>query len=121
MLRVFVASWRAAETAGSVLTLFIASAFREREISNGYHSSDRTYIEDLKNLFEARIPGRDCLFVFLRVKTPRDSIPLTPLDKPPLDICYGPANKDNIIDGPRYVSLVQLTPTTGLSHREWAD
>ena len=95
-----------AETAASVVIVFIASTFREREVSSGHHSSDRTYVKDLKNLFEPRPPDRDRPFVFLRMETPRDRIPFTPLDKFLLNICYCPAIKGNIMDGSRYVSLV---------------
>jgi len=61
----------------------------------------RTHVKNRKNLFEARPPGRDRFFVFLGVETPRDCIALTPLDKFPLDICYGPVNKGNMVDGSR--------------------
>jgi len=116
MVWVFVTSWRAAETVAYVLVVFIASAFREQEVSNGHHSSDRTHVEDLKNLFEAQPLVGDRLFVFLRVEMPKDRAPFIPLDKLLLNICYGPAIESIVIDGSRYMLLTQLTLTTDLSH-----
>lgn len=114
MVWVFVASWRAAETVASVLVVFIASAFREQEVSNGHYSSDRTHVEDLKNLFEAQPPVGDRFFVFLRMEMPKDRAPFIPLGKLLLNICYGPAIESITIDGSRYMLLAQLTLSTDL-------
>jgi len=111
-----VVPWRATETVASVLVLFIASAFRKQEVSNGHHSSDRTHVEDLKNLFEAQPPVGDYFSVFLRVEMPKDRAPFIPLDKLLLNICCGPAIESIVIDSSRYMLLIQLTLTTDLSH-----
>ena len=108
-------------TAGTAESVFIGSAFWEREVSNGHCSSDRTHGKDPKNIFEAQPPGGDGLFIFLRTKMPRDHAPFTPLDELPLNICYGPAIESVIMVGSRYMSLVRLTPTIGLSHRTRTD
>ena len=111
MLWLFVTPWLTAGTAGTVL---IASAFWEGEVSSTHRSSDRTHVKDPKSIFEAQPPGRDLLFAFLRVQAPRDPIPFIPLGQVPLNICYGPAIKSNLMNGLRYASLIQLTPTIGL-------
>jgi len=103
-------------TAGAAASVFVGSAFWEREVSNGHHSSDRTHVKDPKNIFEAQPPGGDGLFIFLRAKMPRDHVPFTPLDELSLNICYGPVIESVIMDGSRYMSLAQLTPTIDLSH-----
>jgi len=111
MVWVFATPWLTAGTAGID---FIASAFWEGEVSDSHRSSDRTHVKDPKNIFEAQPPGRNLLFTFLRVQAPRDPIPFTPLDEAPLNICHGPVIEGNMMDGPRYVSLVQLTPKIDL-------
>ena len=63
-----------------VTFLFVASAFWEREVSDGHDSSHRTHVKDLESLVEVRPPGSDRLFIALRVQMPRDHIPFTPLD-----------------------------------------
>jgi hypothetical protein len=88
MVWVFVASRRTPEPAASVL---VASAFWEREVSNGHHSSDRTHFKDLKNPFDVQLPGGDRRFISLPVEIFREHIPFTPLDEPPLNICHCPA------------------------------
>jgi hypothetical protein len=70
-----------------------AGAFWERKVSNGHHPGDRTYVQDLKDLFEARPPGGDRLFVFSRVEGLRDYIPFIPLDQLPLYFCHCPTTK----------------------------
>jgi len=113
VMRLFVASWL---TAGATESVSIGSASWEGEVSNGHHPNDRTHIKDLKNIFEAQPPGGDSLFIFLRLKMPKDRIPSTKLDELPRNICYGPAIESIKMNGSKNVSLVQLTPTIGLSH-----
>ena len=50
---------------------------------------DRTHAKDLKNLVQVYPPSGNCLFVFLRVETPKDRIPLNPLEELLLNICHG--------------------------------
>ena len=69
--------WRMVETA---TFLFIVNAFWKQEINTRLSSDDRTHVKDLKNLVEVRPPGRDHLFVVLRVEVSRDHIPFAPLD-----------------------------------------
>jgi hypothetical protein len=109
-----------AATAASVVTV---SAFWEREVSSGHHSSDRTYVQDLKNVFEVQPPGGDRLFIFLRAETLRDRIPFTPLDQLPLDICHCPAIERVYISGGwwKCVSLARPTASIDLSHHTRTD
>ena len=51
----------------------------EAEVGVGHYSNERTHVNDLKNLVEVQLPGGDRLLVVLRVETPRDSVPFTPL------------------------------------------
>ena len=55
------------------------------------HSSDGTYIEDMKDPVEVRPPGSDRLFIFFRVEKSRDRTSLAPLDDVPLDLSHSPA------------------------------
>jgi len=84
------------------------------EVSSSHCSSDKTHVKDPKNIFETQPPGGDLLFSFLRVEAPTDRIPFIPLDEVPLNICYGSAIESNMMDGSRWVSLVQLTPIIDL-------
>jgi hypothetical protein len=83
----------------------------EREVSSGHHSGDRTYVQDLKNVFEVQPPGGDRLFMFLHVEKLRDHIPFTPLDQILLDICHCPAIERVYISG----RLVEMR-VAGLTH-----
>jgi hypothetical protein len=62
----------------------------EREFSNGHHSDSRTYVQDPKDLFEARPPTGNRLFISPRAETPRDRIPFTPLDQVLMYFCHCP-------------------------------
>jgi len=93
----------------------------EGEVSNGHHSRDRTHVKDLENILEAQSPGSDRLFIFLRAETPIDHAPSIPLRELPPNICHGPAIGKHYDERSRCVSLVQLTPTTDLSHRARTD
>jgi len=99
-------------------SVVIASAFQGREVRNGHHSSDRTHVKDLKNIFETQPPGGDRPFIFLRLEMPRYRILFNPLGELHLNTCYGPAIEGIIMGGSKYVS--QLTPRIGLSHHRRA-
>jgi len=118
VVSLFATSWRTAGTAASVV---VVSAFWGREVSSGHHPSDGTHVEDLKNLLQVHPPGCNLLFVFLRVETPRNRIPSSPLDELVLDICHGTAIESIICTGSKHILLVQLTPTTGVSHHTRTD
>ena len=51
---------------------------------------DGTHVEDTKNPLEVQIPGRDRLFIVIRVITSRDRIPSAPLGDVPLDLVHNP-------------------------------
>ena len=61
-------------------SVFVASSFWKRKVSDGHRSSDRTYVEVLENLIEAQSPSGDRLFILPRVEIPRKYVPFTPLD-----------------------------------------
>jgi hypothetical protein len=63
-------------------------------VNNGHYKSDRTYVQDLKDILEIQPPGGDRLLIFLRVETPKGHIPFTPLDQLLLDIFHCPAIKN---------------------------
>ena len=65
---------------GMIARGFVASSFWGQEVSAGLYSSCWAHFKDLKNLVEVQLPGCDRLLVFLRVETPRDDVPSTPLD-----------------------------------------
>jgi len=73
----FMTLWRMVETA---TFLFIVNAFWKQEVNTRLSSNDGTHVKYLKNLVEVGPPGRDHLFVVLRVEVSRDHIPFTPLD-----------------------------------------
>jgi len=73
--------------------------YGREEVSNGHHSRDRTHVKDLKNILEAQPPRSDRLFIFLRVGTPTDRVPSTPLCELTPNICYGPAIESVVMDG----------------------
>ena len=85
---VFVTSCGIVETIAFPL---FASSFWNRKVSNLLHSNNRTHIKDLKNLIKVQLPCGNRLLVALGAKASRDRIPFTPLDQPPLNLCYGPA------------------------------
>ena len=101
--------------------MVVVSAFWWREVSDGHHPSDGTHVEDLKNLVQVHPPSGNSLFFFLRVDTPGDRIPFDPLDELLLNICHDPAVESIMSGGSRYMSLVKLTPTIGLSHHTRTD
>ena len=49
-----------------------------------------THVEDTKNLLEVQLPGRDHVFIVLRVITSRDRVPSAPLCDVPLDLVHNP-------------------------------
>jgi len=86
--------------------VLIASSFWNRKVSDGHHPSDRTHLEDLKDLVEVQPPGSNHLFVVIPVEKSRDRIPFTPLDELLVNIYHGPVIEGTLADGSRYMSLV---------------
>jgi hypothetical protein len=113
---------RGIETAAATAVV-IVSAFWEREVSSDHHSSDRTYVQGLKNVFEVQPPGGNRLFIILHVALLRDRIPFTPLDQLPPDICHCPAIESVYISGGwwKCVSLARPTASFDPSHHARTD
>jgi len=51
---------------------------------------DGTHVEDANNPVEIQLPGRDRLFIVLRVVTSRDRVPSAPPCDVPLDLVHIP-------------------------------
>jgi len=66
--------------------VFIASAFYGREVSDGRFSSDRTHIEDLKDLNKIQLAGGDLFLVGLCTEISRNRVSLSLLDNIPFDL-----------------------------------
>ena len=116
MVWVFAPSWRLGET---VVAVFFGSSFQSLNVWNVPRSDGRTHVKGLKDLMKARPPGVDCLSIFPRVEISGHSIPFTPLDQPPLNICRRPAVESSLVESSRQTSVVELTTSIGLSpHHE---
>ena len=59
-----------------------------------------THVEDMKDPVEVRPPGRDRLFVILRMEHPRDPISLTPLSDVLLDLGHSPVIRSSVSERP---------------------
>ena len=114
----FVTSQGIVETA---MCVFVAIPFLKQKVSAGLYAGDRAHPKNLKNLVEVQLPGRDRLFVVLRVKQSRDRIPFAPLDQLPLNICHSPAIGRTLVDGSKCMSLVRLTMSIRSSHHTQTD
>jgi hypothetical protein len=53
--------------------------------------SDRTYIKDMKDPCEIRIPGCDLFLIVLGVEKAQNQVTLALFDNLPLDFCHRPA------------------------------
>ena len=60
----------------------------------------RTHVEDMKDPIEVQSPGRDRLFIILRVEHPRQPVSFTPLFDVPLDLGHGPAIESLVSEWP---------------------
>ena len=58
--------------AGVVVSVFIASSFWKRKVSDGHRSDGRTHVKDPKDIAEVQSPGSDRLFIFLCIETPEN-------------------------------------------------
>ena len=62
----------------------------EREVSNGHHSSDRTHVEDLKDLVKVQSPGDDLFTVVFCIQISRSHVSFFLLDDIPFDLRHNP-------------------------------
>ena len=60
-------------------------------VTQKQHRYDRTYVEDMKDLVEVRLPGGDHFFIILCVEKSSECIPFAFLDDLPLDLRQGAA------------------------------
>ena len=81
--------------------------------------TNRTHVEDLKDLDKVLFPSRDLVLVILGEDESEDRVPFAPLGDPPLDLGQGPTSERSVsrslgvdITVPAHAVKVPMAPRT---------